>query len=310
MLKLFQTHQENVPKLKNENDRISPIKELKEPVRFSQEVLERDGRPTPSGREMVFGIVVLFIGAFAVSYLMMPASFAKSGIVWATITLVYSGCINYYSVRTILDICRARWIDNYFDFYVTILGEKFGFLVFLLFILNAFVITFSTLMSLNKMISNLLIHIVGPGHILGREESCIWAVVVTVVMTPFVYKSSTESLSIVSGLTGVSIISSLVVVGATCFQEFKEGGVPDGISYFDPTGTIYSFNVSFFSFLIQLNVFDLFTFFEGSKYERVEKIQKSAFWVNFVIFMPYFFIGIIFFIFIFKIKINFGFGVF
>ena len=291
MAKLFQSQNYKVPSKQMSDRGITPIKEITEPMRFSQELMERSATSQPSAKELIFGVIVLFIGAFAVSYLMMPASFAKSGVLWATITLIYSGAINYISVITIIDICRAKWITNYFEFYVSVLGRKFGFLVFLIFIFNAFAITFSTLMSLNTMIADLCSGLLGKSHILAQQQSCLWAVILTVLTTPFVYKSSTGSLSIVSALTAFSIVSSLIVVGVTCFQKLKVTGIPNDVKVLDFTGTIYSFDVSYFSFLIQLNVFDLFTFFSGTNYEKYEKIKKSAFWVCFVIFVPYLFIG-------------------
>lgn len=291
MAKLFQSQNYNVPSKQISDRGITPIKEMNEPMRFSQEVMDRSATSELSAKELVFGIIVLFIGAFAVSYLMMPASFAKSGVLWATVTLIYSGAINYTSVITILDICKSKWISNYFEFYVAVLGGKFGFVVFLIFILNAFAITFSTLMSLNTMIADLCSGVLGNAHILAQKQTCVWAVIITVLTTPFVYKSSTGSLSIVSALTAFSIISSLVVVAVTCFQNLKVTGIPDDVKVLDFTGTIYSFDVSYFSFLTQLNIFDLFTFFSGTNYEKYEKIKKSAFWVCFVIFVPYLFIG-------------------
>jgi hypothetical protein len=63
------------------------------------------------------------------------------------------------------------------------------------------------------------------------------------------------------------------------------------LKYIDFTGSIFSFDVSYFSFIVQLNIFDLYLMYTGSHTAIFNKIKKVSFYTNFVIFVPYFLMG-------------------
>lgn len=240
-------------------------------------------------KEKFFGTILLFAGAFAVSYLVMPGSFARSGIILATLTLIYSGLINYHSTGLILNVCRNNRIQSYYEYYTFILGPLFGNLVFCIFFVNAFIITVSTLVSLNDLLSDLTT-MFSSVPVLTHPQFCFWAVAVTFLTTPFIYKSSDESMTLITILTGSAIFLSLFVVLYTFVVRFDI--IDDTpVKYFDFRGSVFSFDISYFSFIVQLNIFDLFLMFKGDSNTKFRKIRKISFITNFVIFVPYFIMG-------------------
>lgn len=238
---------------------------------------------------------MLFAGAFAVSYLMMPGSFYRSGIVLASLSMFYSAFINSYSTTTILQICKEHTITGYFEFYNHTLTPKYGFAIFVIFLLNSFIITVATLMSLNEMMTDIMKVWIVEDSIFTNPFYCFWAVAITLLTTPFVYKSTDESLSLITVVTFTAIILSLFVVMHTFFTNgaFNTEG---NIKFFDFKGTTFSFDVSYFSFIVQLNLFDLFNQFSGSDQAKFDKIQKTAHITNYMIFVPYFIMGNIFYL--------------
>ena len=149
-------------------------------------------------------------------------------------------------------------------------------------------------MSLNEMITDIMKVWVTSDSILTNPFYCFWAIVVTLVTTPFVYKSTDESLSLITIVTFSAIILSLVVVMHTFFVNgaFQTEG---NVKFFDISGCTFSFDVSYFSFIVQLNLFDLFGNFAGSDDAKYKKIQTAATITNYVIFVPYFIMGRILF---------------
>ena len=137
-------------------------------------------------KEVFFGVVLLFAGAFAVSYLVMPGSFARSGILLATGSLVYSGFINYYSTCLILNECRNNNIRSYYEYYTHVLGDKFGNVIFFVFFLNSFIITVGTLVSLNDLLSDFM-KIFTDLLFVTTPINCFWAIILSVCTTPFVF---------------------------------------------------------------------------------------------------------------------------
>ena len=219
----------------------------------------------------------------------MPGSFARSGIVLATGSLIYSSFINYNSTCLILKECRNNNIQSYYEYYRFILGKKFGNIVFFIFFLNAFIITVSTLISLNDLISDRL-KTFTKIPLLTNPIFCFWAFLITIVTTPFVYKSSDESMTLITILTALAILMSLFIVIYTFIVKID---IVDNtpIKYIDFTGSVFSFDVSYFSFIVQLNIFDLFLMFKGELPQRFNKIKVVSFYTNFVIFVPYFIMG-------------------
>lgn len=240
-------------------------------------------------KEKLFGTILLFAGAFAVSYLVMPGSFARSGIILATVTLIYSGFINYTSTGLILDVCRKNRIRSYYQYYTFVLGPFFGNLVFCIFFLNAFIITVSTLVSLNVLLSDFMSMFTSYPFLI-QPHFCFWALAITLLTTPFIYKNTDESMVLITILTGSAIFLSLFVVLYMFYLRFN---IIDEtpVKYFDFRGSVFSFDISYFSFIVQLNIFDLFLMFKGSLDTKFRKIHKVSFITNFVIFVPYFIMG-------------------
>lgn len=240
-------------------------------------------------KETFFGIVLLFAGAFAVSYLVMPGSYYRSGIFLSTFTMIYSAIINYYSCQIILNTCKRNKIVNYYDYYNYVLGEKVGNLVFVIFFLNSFLITVATLVSLNVLLADLM-KFFTEIKIFTNPLYCFWALLITFVSTPFVYKSSDESMTLVTILCSTAIIMSLTVLFTTFFKT-EDLKLDKNLKFVDFTGSVFSFDVSYFSFIVQLNIFDLYLLYSGSHNAKFNKIKKVAFYTNFVIFIPYFLMG-------------------
>jgi amino acid permease len=240
-------------------------------------------------KEKVYGIILLFAGAFAVSYLVMPGSFARSGIILATLSLIYSSFINYHSTGLILNECRNNQIKSYYEYYTHILGKSFGNFIFVVFFFNAFLITVVTLTSLNELIPDLMRNFTSIEFLINPKY-CFWVVFITFFSTPFIYKSTDESMLLISIITGLAIVMSLFVLIFTFITKFD---IVDQtpIKYFDVTGSVFSFDVSYFSFIVQLNIFDLFLMFKGNLNTKFNKIKKVSLYTNFVIFVPYFIMG-------------------
>ena len=235
-------------------------------------------------------MILLYAGAFSVTYLVMPGSIYRSGIILSILTLLYSSAINTVSSRIIVKECSKNFIVDYYDYYKHILGNKFGKVIFCIFFLNAFFITVCTLISMNELVSDFMKSFCNIG-ILTNPIYCFWAVILTLVTTPFIYKSSDESMSLISILTFFAILMSLIAVIVTFCQN---GGIhmKGSINYFDFKGSVFSFDISYFSFIIQLNIFDLYEMFEGSHKTKFKKINKISFYTNFLIFIPALIMGI------------------
>lgn len=233
--------------------------------------------------------MLLFAGAFAVSYLVMPGSFARSGVLLATASLVYSGFINYQSTCLILNECRKHNLRSYYEYYTHVLGSKLGNVVFFVFFLVAFIVTVGTLVSLNELLGDFS-RIFTDLPLVTTPANCFWVFVVSALTTPFVYQSSDESMSLITVLTGLAILSSLSIVVYTFVQRYEDPQTTP-VKYFDLGGCVFSFDVSYFSFIVQLNVFDLFSMFKGSLATRFNKIKRISFITNFFIFVPYFVVG-------------------
>jgi amino acid permease len=240
-------------------------------------------------KEKVYGIILLFAGAFAVSYLVMPGSFAKSGMILATLSLIYSSFINYRSTGLILKECRKNNLKSYYEYYTFLLGKSFGNFIFIVFFFNAFLITVVTLTSLNDLIPDFMKNFTNIDFLVNSKY-CFWAIMVSIFSTPFIYKSTDESMMLISILTGFAILMSLSVVVYTFFSRFDSID-NSNLKYFDLSGSVFSFDISYFSFIVQLNIFDLFLMFKGDSNTKFRKIKKVSLYTNFVIFVPYFIMG-------------------
>ena len=229
-------------------------------------------------------MILLYAGAFSVSYLVMPGSMYRSGIILSIISLIYSSGINFLSSKVIIRECKKNSIVDYYDYYKHVLGAKFGKIIFFIFFLNAFFITVCTLMSLNELLSDFVASFTKIA-VLTNPVYCFWAVLLTLLTTPFIYKSSDESMSLITLLTTFAILMSLIAVIVT-FAQNGESHKNGPIHFFDFKGCVFSFDVSYFSFIIQLNIFDLYQMFEGSHHEKFNKINKISFYTNFLIFIP------------------------
>jgi amino acid permease len=234
-------------------------------------------------------MVILYAGAFSASYLVLPGSMYQSGIILATISLLYSPLINYFSTKIISFECEKHSITNFYDYYNLILGKLLGKIAFILFFLNAFFINICTLISINELISDLMTTFTNIG-IFTNKQYCFWAILSTVITTPFVYKSSDGSMMFITSLTFFAIFMSLVVI-IFSFAHNGGFGLKGQVKYFDIKGSVFSFDTSFFSYLIQLNIFDLYEYFKGSHQNRFKKILKVSFYSNFLIFVPSFILG-------------------
>ena len=240
-------------------------------------------------KEFFFGMILFYAGAFSVSYLVMPGSMYQSGIILSTISLIYSSIINYYSTKIIIKECSENKIVDYYDYYNHVLGKKMGKIIFFVFFINAFLITVCTLCSLNELMSDFL-ETFTTNQLLTNPIYCFWAIVLTVITTPFIYKSSDESMSLITFLTSFAIGMSIVAVLVTFF---KKGGfnIDGSLNYVRPKGSVFSFDVSYFSFIVQLNIFDLFEMYEGSLEAKFNKIKKVSYYTNYLIFFPAFIMG-------------------
>jgi amino acid permease len=175
------------------------------------------------------------------------------------------------------------------------MGTSWGNVVFFIFFLNAFIITVGTLISLNDIISDFC-KIFTHYPLLTNPLFCFWSVLITIFSTPFIYNSSDESMTLITILTMFAIFASLLIVILTFINRYGISQT-EPIKYFDFSGSVFSFDVSYFSFIVQLNIFDLFLMFKGSPPARFNKIKKVAYYTNFFIFLPYFIMGIYFFLF-------------
>lgn len=234
-------------------------------------------------------MILLYAGAFSVSYLVMPGSVFRSGVGLATLSLVYSALINYFSTSIILRECSRHSIVDYFDYYKHVCGPRLGKAMFFVFFLNSFFICVCTLISMNELLADFMKSFTALGAF-TEPVFCFWAVVITLLETPFIYKSTDESMALITLLTSFAILMSLVAVGATFVQNgaFHSKG---GWTWFDLSGSVFSFDVSYFSFIVQLNIFDLFEMFEGSPQTRFRKIRSVSLYTNFLIFAPAFLMG-------------------
>ena len=239
--------------------------------------------------EKMYGSILLFAGAFAVSYLATPAAFARSGIILGTVSLIYSCYINYYSTCLIVKECRNNNIKSYYEYYRFLLGETFGDLTFIVFFFSAFLITVVTLISLNDLMSDFMGKFSNI-QFLTNSRYCFWAIAVTAFSTPFVYKSTDESMMLISILTGLAIVMSLGVVIYTYYSDFESINSTD-LKYFDLSGSVFAFDISYFSFILQLNIFDLFIMFKGDSNTKFNKIKKVSVFTNYLIFVPHFIVG-------------------
>lgn len=237
----------------------------------------------------MYGSILLFAGAFAVSYLATPAAFARSGIILGTVSLIYSCYINYYSTCLIVKECRNNNIKSYYEYYRFLLGETFGDLTFIVFFFSAFLITVVTLISLNDLMSDFMGKFSNI-QFLTNSRYCFWAIAVTAFSTPFVYKSTDESMMLISILTGLAIVMSLGVVIYTYYSDFESINSTD-LKYFDLSGSVFAFDISYFSFILQLNIFDLFIMFKGDSNTKFNKIKKVSVFTNYLIFVPHFIVG-------------------
>jgi hypothetical protein len=266
-------------------------------IKFKSRPITKEVQFEP--REKIYGTILFFAGAFAVSYLVMPGSFAKSGIVLATLSLLYSALINYSSTNLIVKECRINNLKSFYEYYTFLLGKTFGDLSFFVFFLNAFLIKVVTLTSLNDLLPDLMKNFTNI-EFLVDPQYCFWAIVISAFSTPFIYKSTDESMMLISLLTGFAIFMSLGIVVYTFYSRFDTID-NSNLKYFDTSGSVFSFDISYFSFIVQLNIFDLFLMFKGDSNTKFRKIEKVSLYTNFVIFAPYFIMGKFIFLLSFRI---------
>lgn len=227
------------------------------------------------------GMTIFFVGSFSISYLEMPGSFYQSGIVLAIISLLYSMAINIFSTRIIIKECIKHSIGDYYEYYKHILGDKYGTAAFLLFSANIFLLSVCILLGLNETLTDFLKSFFDLG-LFTDSSACFWPVVMTVVMFPFVYRYNELGLKFITVITFVSILVSIITLVVTSFQNhgFTQG---KRVKAFDFSGSVFSYDTSYFIFIIQLNIFDVLVIFKSKKQSHFELIEKTCYYSSFII---------------------------